>query len=176
MKLTRGYMIMNLVNEIEIYLFIGALALSKHRVLPAMLILYAFLYQLMIKIGDSALSYCDKAFDASVFYYEVPTQAIIDRCDNDLMKVYIFEGVMMLLVSLVFVFIIGRLAKVTLLVVASQSMLSLFMAICVYVVNTTDNSMSFAFDLHYLINSIFAIIYIAIAWICVILSRRQGNG
>lgn len=166
---------MNLVNEIELYLLVGAFVLSKHRVLPAMLILYSLLYQLMIKLSDSVLSYCDKAFDASVSHYEIPTQAIIDRCDNNLMTVYIFEGAMMFLISLLFVFMIGRLAKVTFLVVASQAMLSLLMAICVYVVNTTDNPMSFAFDLHYSINSIFAIIYIVIAWICVLLSWKESK-
>lgn len=175
MKLTRGYMMMNLVNEIELYLLIGAFLLSKHRVLPAMLTLYALLYQLMAKLSGSFLSYCNKAFDASVAHYEVPTQSIIDRCDNNLMTVYIFEGAMMFLISLLFVFMIGRLAKVTFLVVAVQAMLSLLMAICVYVVNMTDNPMGLAFDLHYSINSIFAIIYIVIAWTCVYLSWRESS-
>lgn len=169
-------MMMSQVNQVELALLIGAFIFSKQRVLPAMLTLYALLYRFISSLSDGILDRFDKLFDVSLSQYEVPTQLVIDSCDNRLMSAYIFEGVMMFLISLLFAFMIGRLAKVTFLVVAAQASLSLLMAICVYVVNKTDKPLDFAFEAHYSINSNFAIIYIVIAWICVILSRRQGNG
>lgn len=168
----RGCMMMSQVNQVELALLIGAFIFSKQRVLPAMLILYSLLYRLVSTLSDEMLVMCDKLYDASLSGYGVPMQAAIDRCDNNLMTVYIFEGFMMFLVSLLFAFLMGRLAKITFLVVAAQASLSLLMAICVYVVNKSDEALDFAFEVHYSINSNFAIIYTVIAWICVYLSWK----
>lgn len=172
MKLMRGCMMMSQVNQVELALLIGAFIFSKQRVLPAMIILYALMYRLVSALSEESLAMCSKVFDASLSGYGVPMQAAIDRCDSDLMSVYIFEGFMMMLVSLLFAFLVGRMAKITFLAVAAQASLSLIMAICVYVVNKSDSTLDFAFDAHYSINSNFAIIYIVIAWICVYLSWK----
>lgn len=166
---------MSLVNEVEIYLLIGAVLFSKARVIPALLALYSLFYSLISNLSDQMLTYCNKAYEVAVKQFGEPTTIILDKCDQSLMNVYLFEGLMMFLVSLLFVFVMGRLAKVAFLVIATQSALSFLMAICVYVVNKTNEPLDFAFDAHYSINTNFAIIYIVIAWTCVLLSWRESK-
>lgn len=161
-----------LINYFELFGLLGAMVFSKLRLVPTLLVGYAIYYRIIEAFTESWLTTCRNMYDSSVDQFGFASIDVINKCDSDHMAVYVLQGFSMFLIALLFLFTLGRIAKVTFCVVTLQAILSLMAAICVYVVNKTGNPLTLLFEAHSFINTGFAIIYVVIAWICVYLSWK----
>lgn len=164
------------INNIELILLVMAFAVSKARAIPALLILYNVALRVIGEVGDNSQLICSTQADTDILNIGYVTSETFDRCDLNLTLVYLFEGFSIALMAILFLLLVCRMSKVTFFVVAMQSILTLSMAVVVYIVNTTGENLNWVFDIHSSINNKFVIIYVLIAWICVCLSRRRQNG
>ena len=160
---------MTWVNGIELILFIGAFWLSRSKMIPILLVVYAFLCYGMTSYFDSQ-------------YEKMWVDHIFGRLSESahsegVLLIYLSQGVAMLgFAVLIQIVTLYRWANVkmmwiTALCIFFQSLCSLYMYFSV----KQDVMFALSSALYSSINEKFVIIYIVIAWMTVYFSRKESK-
>lgn len=151
------------INAVELVLLGVAFGLSNWKLTPLVLVCFNVLVQLMEWRADHMLGYYDNP--------AVP----IEMADKALMGNYLFEALAMFLVAVVLYFIKSKISFFTSFVVLIQCSFSLLAAFGVYSLSEFSLDVDWIFNAHSLVSDWFVIVYVSIAWTCVIMSKK-GKG
>ncbi|MCP3680895.1 MAG: hypothetical protein GY782_11835 [Gammaproteobacteria bacterium] len=160
---------MTFVNGVEATLFVGALWLSRAKMVPAILLIYAFMCYFMGSYFD--LQY-EKLWEDYIFdniSEKVHTESVA--------LMYLVRGVVIawfaIMVQMLTLFRWANVKAIwiTALFILLQSLLSIFMYACV----KYDVDFNWVLYVYSTIDKKFVIIYVVIAWMTVYFSRRDLN-
>lgn len=153
-----------MINAIELVLLGTAFGVSKWRLTPLILLCFNLFTQVMEFSSNEVLSYYDKP--------GVP----IEFADTALIHTYLIESACMFFFAVALYYIRSRVSLVASLVVIAQALLSCIAALSVYMIASYGYNLDWVFELHSIINNCFVIVYVVIAWTCVLMSRMtKGN-
>ncbi len=160
---------MTFVNGVEATLFVGALWLSRAKMVPAILLIYAFMCY-------SMGSYFDLQYEK--LWEDYVLDNISEKVHTESVSLmYLVRGVVIawfaIMVQMLTLFRWANVKAiwVTALFVLLQSLLSIFMYACV----KYDVDFNLVLDTYSTIDKKFVIIYVVIAWMTVYFSRKDLN-
>ncbi len=158
---------MTFVNGVEATLFVGALWLSRAKMVPAILLIYAFMCYSMGSYFDLQYEKLREDYVLDNISEKVHTESVA--------LIYLARGVAIawfaIMVQMLTLFRWANVKAiwVTALFVLLQSLLSIFMYACV----KYDVDFNLVLDTYSTIDKKFVIIYVVIAWMTVYFSRKD---
>ncbi|AUS00488.1 TMhelix containing protein [Vibrio phage 1.275.O._10N.286.54.E11] len=155
------------INAIELVLLGLAFCLSRSKYTPGVLICF----NLWVLFLDSQ---GDRRMEVLVKYYEMGSYGY-QYLNDQVMILYLHTGVTYAVFAGVLLLMKSRLSFFAGLVVFVQSALQLIAGISVYFETYAEVDMTYLFDTHFIINNLFVILYVLIAWMCVYWSRKTDN-
>jgi len=153
-------------NIVELAVISAAAFVARSKLIPIALIIYNVFYQIV-----NGLATARYYFEVENYYNYVTT---LTEVNESLMVYYITNGLFMMFMSALFFLLQTRMSLLLSVIVMIQSLLTVFMSLVVYRVDSSKLDLNWVFEVHSSIDSKFVIIYCVIAWICVLLSRKSS--
>lgn len=161
-----------LANWLEISVIFGAIIFSRHRAIPLFLFFYCLVMTATFKTNQDQYDYLDRNFDL-LFYHIQDFNDKVEAFNIELIDLYMFEGVTMLMCAVIVGFAGVKLALLAAVVVSLQAAISFLYAASIAIGTEFSLSIDFVEMLHNSTQSIFVILYCVIAWMCVYYSRKM---
>lgn len=155
------------INAIELVLLGMALFFSSSKYTPLTLIAFNLWVQFLNSQGEIKFAYIQKSYDLGVYSYQY--------ANDQLMILYLQFGLTYAIFAGVALFLRTRLSFLAGLVILAQSALKLITGVAVYLDCYVGVDMTYVFDAHFIIDKLFVILYVLIAWMCVYWSRKTGK-
>lgn len=158
----------NYINALELVLLGVALGLSRSKYTPFLLVAFNMWVQFMNAEGGRRVEFALKLYEAESITF--------GNLGDQVMIVYLQSGVTFAIFGFVALCLKTRLSYLAGLVILIQSALQLVMGIAIYCQAYLDVNIDGITNAHFIINKLFVILYVVIAWICVHWSRKtNGN-
>lgn len=161
-----------LTNWLEISVIFGAILFSRHRAIPLFLFFYCLIMTVTFKTNQDQYEYLNRNFDF-LFYHIQDFNDKVEAFNIELIDLYMFEGVTMLMCAAIVGFAGVKLALLAAVVVSLQAAISFLYAASIAIATEFSISLNFIEMVHNSTQSIFVILYCVIAWMCAYYSRKE---
>lgn len=166
-------------NIVELVVISAAVLASRAKLIPFALIIYNVFYQIFnSNASDRYDFYLEEYYNYGISLTEL---------NEELMLYYISNGLFMMLMAVLFALLQNRASLMTACVILLQAIVTVSMSVIAYMVTNGNESLLWLFDQGVQIVTLFGIkityssieygfviIYCAIAWMCVFLSRKSS--